>query len=288
MFDRILFPTDGSDGARAARGAVLDIADRHGATLHVLHVADTTVLSSTRIETDVRDEFVRQGEQFVAAVEDAAESRGLSTRTDVLQGGVPETIVDYAETYEADLVAMPTHGRTGVERLVLGSVTERVLRTSGVPVLTLNPSATAQRYPYESVLVPTDGSDTAERALELGVDLASEYGASVHLLSVVDVASLGVDVHSEIQVDVLEDRAESFVDDARTYAEANSESAIEASTDHGTSVHRAINSYVADHDVDVVVLGTHGRAGIDRWLLGSVAEKVVRTSNVPVMTVPPR
>jgi nucleotide-binding universal stress UspA family protein len=286
MFDRILFPTDGSDGAEAARAAVFDIAERHGAALDVLHVADTTVLSSTRIQTEVHDEFVRRGERIVEAVADAAASRGIPTRTEVRQGGVPETIVDDAATADVDLIVMPTHGRTGVERVVLGSVTERVLRTAAAPVLTLNPEATPQRYPYESVLVPTDGSEPADRALELGVDLATEYGASVHLLSVVDVASLGLDVSSELQTEVLAERAESVVDDARAYAETNSASPVEAAVEYGTAIHRAIQAYIDDHDVDVVVLGTHGRSGIDRLLLGSVAEKVLRTASVPVLTVP--
>jgi nucleotide-binding universal stress UspA family protein len=287
MFDRILFPTDGSDGAAAARDAVFDVAERHGAAVDVLHVADTTVLSSTRVETEVHDEFVRQGERIVETVADAAASRGIPTRTDVLQGGVPETIADYADANGIDLIVMPTHGRTGVERVVLGSVTERVLRTAAVPVLTLNPEATPYRYPFESVLVPIDGSGPADRALELGVDVATAYGAAIDLLSVVDVASLGIDVHSEVQTDVLAERAESVVDDARDYADANGASAVQTTVEFGTAVHRAISAYIDEHDVDLVVLGTHGRSGLDRLLLGSVTERVVRTATVPVLTAPP-
>lgn len=286
MFDRILFPTDGSDGAAVALEHVLDLARTHDATLHVLNVADTTVHSTTRVGGEVIDALETAGDAIVAETAATASERGVSTVTEVLQGGVPETIVDYADKYGMDLVVMPTKGRTGLERLGLGSVTERVLRSASTPVLTINPDATQIRYPYESVLVPTDGSDTADGALEVGVDVARRHDARLHVLSVVDVTSLGVDVYAEVQVDVLEDRAEGVIDEATDYARDESVPAVEGSVEYGSAVHRAIRSSVDEHDADLVVMGTHGRSGLDRHLLGSVAEKIVRTAPVPVLTVP--
>jgi len=139
MFDRILFPTDGGEGADAVTGRVLDTAAFHGATLYVLHVADTTHDSVARIEGGVVDVFEREGERIVAETERRATERGIETVTDVVQGGVPETVVAYAEEYGVDLIVMPTRGRTGLERALFGSVTERVVRRSPVPVLTLHP-----------------------------------------------------------------------------------------------------------------------------------------------------
>lgn len=139
MFDRILFPTDGGDGASTVFDHVLDVAEYHGATLHVLHVADTNRDSVTRIDGRVVDAFEREGERIVDEYAERAAHSGVSVVTDVVQGSVPETITTYAEEYDIDLVLMPTRGRTGLERLLLGSTTERVVRRSRVPVLTLHP-----------------------------------------------------------------------------------------------------------------------------------------------------
>jgi nucleotide-binding universal stress UspA family protein len=286
MFDRILFPTDGSEGAELVLDHVLDVARTYDATLHVLNVADSTVHSATRVGGEVVDALEEQGEEIVAEAAAAAAERGVSTVTEVHQGGVPETIVEYADARGIDLVVMPTRGRTGLSRLLLGSVTERVLRSSATPVLTVNPDAAPIRYPYQNVLVPTDGSDTADVALEVGTDIATVHDAQLHVLSVVDVTSLGVDVYSEVQVDFLERRAETVIDEATEYARNQSVESVEGVVEYGSAVHRAIRSSVDEHDIDLVVMGTHGRSGLERYLLGSVAEKTVRTASVPVLTVP--
>lgn len=191
MFDRILFPTDGSDGASAAFDHVLDIAADHGATVHVLNVADTTHDSVTRIDGEIVDVLEREGEEIVEAVADRAADRGIETVTKVLQGGVAETIATYAGEHEMDLVAMPTRGRTGFDRLLLGSTTERVVRESTVPVLSIRPDGETARYPYRNVLVPTDGSERAADALDRALTLAKRADATVHVLTVVDVATVG-------------------------------------------------------------------------------------------------
>jgi nucleotide-binding universal stress UspA family protein len=265
---------------------VLHLAQTHEATVHVLNVADTTVHSATRVEGTVVDTLETQGEAIVRATTETAAGRDVSTESEVLQGHVPETILGYADEYEIDLVAMATKGRTGLSGLLLGSVTERVLRSSSIAVLTINPDASDFRYPYEGVLVPTDGSETADAALEVGVDIATVHDARLHVLSVVDLRSLGINVYSQVQVDVLEERAATVIEEAKDYAGAQSVDSVEGVVEYGSAIHRAIRLYIDEHDIDLLVMGTHGRSGLDRHLLGSVAEKVVRTAPVPVLTVP--
>lgn len=139
-------------------------------------------------------------------------------------------------------------------------------------------------YPYTDILVPTDGSKGAAAAIGPAVDVASKYDARVHALSVIEPMALGVDVRSEAILDSLEKAAQDAVATVEEQATHASISAVETAIEHG-SPYRAIRSYVDEHDVDLVVMGTHGRSGIERYLLGSVAEKTVRTSPVPVMTV---
>jgi len=135
---------------------------------------------------------------------------------------------------------------------------------------------------YENVLIPTDGSDGAAPAVERGLELAETYGATVHALYVAQPIYT-MEYGGERIVDALEEEGERAT---AAVAEKADERGLTVETEvrRGTP-HSQILDYVDDHDVDLVVMGTHGRSGIDRYLLGSVAEKVVRLSDVPVLTV---
>jgi nucleotide-binding universal stress UspA family protein len=137
VYDDILLPTDGSDAADAAVEHAIDLAARYDATLHVLYVADTTEYSTVTFEDDVVDPLEREGEGVVDAVVEQADDRNVRAKGVVMQGGVFETIQDYVADEGVDAVVMGTHGRRGLGRALLGSVTERVVRTSDVPVLTV-------------------------------------------------------------------------------------------------------------------------------------------------------
>ena len=285
MYDRILFPTDGSDAAEAVLEYVLDVAEAGDATLYVLNVADTSTDSVTRIGTDVVDALELEGEELVEETAKRARGRGIEVVTQVEQGDPSATIVEYADLQDVDLIAMATHGRRGLDRMLLGSVTERVARKASPPVLTIRPDDdVAGEYPPESVLVPTDGSPVAAAAVDEAAALAAEYGARLHVLTIVDPAVLGYDVHSAMATDVLEDRAESILDDAVERAEDTGAGDVVRTTEFG-SPRRTIVRYAADESADLVVMGTHGRSGIDRFLMGSVTEGTVRTAPVPVLTV---
>ncbi|MFC6720673.1 universal stress protein [Halobacteriaceae archaeon SHR40] len=286
MYDDILFPTDGSDGAADTFDHVLDIAATHDATVHILFVTDTTQTSATRIRSELLDTLEAEGEEIVAETAARAEQRDVSTVTEVVQGEPYREIVEYADSREIDLVVMPTHGRQGLERFLLGSTTERVVRQANVPVLTIQPDDDRTiEYPYRNVLVPTDGSECANQALALGTDVATTHGAALHLLSVVAVTSLGVDVRSEVRTTALEERANDLIEDAEGFATNAGVDSVSTTVGYGASIHRAILSYLDDHDIDLVVMGTHGRTGFDRYVLGSVTEYLVRTSPIPVLTV---
>ena len=284
MFDRICVPTDGSDAAAAAFEHILAIAADHDATVHLLHVADTTRDSVTRIGGDVVDVLEREGDSIVADAADRAADRGVETETAVRQGGVPETIVAYAEEMDADVVAMSTKGRQGMEHLV-GSTTERVVRQSPVPVLALRPGDEETPYPYEDILVPTDGSPAATAALDQALPVAKHVGATVHVLSVVETGGIGVGDH--IEIDVLSQYADDAIADGLERAEDAGVDAVGA-VEAASSAARGIRAYIDDPGVDFVAMGTQGRTGVSRSLLGSVAERTLRTAPVPVLAVPTR
>jgi len=140
MYDHILVPTDGSPGVERAVEHAVDLAAAHGATLHALYVVNTASYSSMPMETSwehVRDMLGEEGEQALERVQELAEPEGVGVETIVVDGSPSREIVHYAEDGGIDLIVMGTHGRGGIDRLLLGSVAERVVRASKVPVLTV-------------------------------------------------------------------------------------------------------------------------------------------------------
>jgi nucleotide-binding universal stress UspA family protein len=136
---------------------------------------------------------------------------------------------------------------------------------------------------YDRILVPTDGSEGTEGAVDHAIDLATTYDAALHALYVVDT-NVHVDGSAAGTFDAIESAGRRAVDEVLERAEAAGVETVEGAVVEGTP-HRAILDYADEHAVDLVVMGTHGRTGLDRYLLGSVAEKVVRLSDAPVLTV---
>ncbi|KAB1196574.1 MULTISPECIES: universal stress protein [Haloferax] len=140
MYSHILFPTDGSECADAALRHALDQAERHDATIHALYVADVRevghaapAVSATR----VREALYDSGEEALKRVADKAHDAGIDIETTVAEGTPESEILEFADRDDIDLVVMGTHGRSGLDRYLIGSVAERVVRSSPVPVLTV-------------------------------------------------------------------------------------------------------------------------------------------------------
>lgn len=140
MYQTILVPTDGSEQAESALNHAVGLAREHDATLHLLYVADSNRDSVTTLGGEVVDALEREGERIL---EDAAERLGGTVDlVDAVETGDPvETILDYADRVDADVIVMGTHGRRGLDRYLLGSTTERVVRRASVPVLTIRGEA---------------------------------------------------------------------------------------------------------------------------------------------------
>lgn len=149
---------------------------------------------------------------------------------------------------------------------------------------------------YDNILVPTDGSDTAEIAVDHALDLAETYGATIHALYVVDVGHMSITLGPEQvdriqsgqwrEMDELRERAESAIDTVTDRAEARGIEAV----DHVSAgkPHSMIAKYAKNHDIDLVVMGSQGRSGVKRALLGSVTERTLRETHIPVLVVDAR
>jgi nucleotide-binding universal stress UspA family protein len=285
MYEDILLPYDGNDGAAAVLQHASELGQWADATIHILFVADTTRDSVTVIRGQTVDALVQKGEEIVAEAEQTLQTLGVDYRTEVVQGNPAPTIVEYADQYDYDLVVLPTHGREGISRYLIGSVTEKVVRLSSVPVLTARMLPDEQlTFPYENILIPTDGSPVATRAINHGLSLASTLNATVHAVSVVDGTSLGLDVRSTVASSPGEEAAIDALDDLTSEAEAYEPTEIVRHIEHGDPIEEIL-ACIESNGIDALVMGTTGRRGTERILLGSVAEKTVRSAPIPVITV---
>ena len=282
--NRVLFPTDGSDCAEHARHHAHYLADRFEATLHIINVEEREAELADVI--DVREaDILADLHAPQKAAAPVAEPRVQECR--VVHPTAANGILSYTAEHDTNLIVMGTHGRSGLRRLVLGSVTEEVVRHAPVPVLTVGRGAKSpERMEGGRLLVPVDFSEQQPRLLAHARELALAYGMSLTLLHVVERTSLpdvygismeapGPGVLTERTEEALEERAEAL-------------------REHGVDVrvkvrrgHPAEETLDAaeELDADLLAIATHGRSGVKRVLMGSVAEKVIRRAPCPVFTV---
>ena len=282
----IVFPTDGSASAEYAFAQAVFYAANHGATLHVLSVAYGRENGEPVV-------IPAPGAASAAFLDRLREAAVASVGLDLVQAEVearsPEDgILAYAERVEADLIVMATHGRRGFDHLLIGSVAEAVVRRSGCPVLTVRPTAKHTEVRAKRILVPVDFSDASYLALAHAVVLARLHGAGLDLVHIVEPPNPGI---AGAGIGWGEDLTQRL-DDARTALHD-----LTTEVDGGDAS-IAIHAFLgppglgviesAEHlDADFIVMGTHGRTGVQRFFLGSVAEKVVQLAPCPVFVVKP-
>jgi nucleotide-binding universal stress UspA family protein len=290
MYDTLLVPTDGSEHAERAAEHALSVARLFDATVHLVNVVDVQdaggLFSAGGVDKEFIERLEDEARETISEVEDLAEPDD-DVRTAVVRGKPSEGILDYADENDADLVFMGTHGRTGLNRYVTGSVTERVVRLSDVPVFTVRATdRSVLGDGYDDILIPTDGSECAAAAIDHGLAIAEQYDATVHAVSVVDVRALTSSDDIPPQTQLLEQ----FEERSEKATEAVAERAREAGLDATTEVRdgvpaRSLIDYADENDVDLIAMGTHGRTGFQRYFLGSTTAKVVRTADMPVLSV---
>lgn len=151
MYDSVLVPTDGSPGSDRAAEEAIELAKCFDATIHALYVVDTTAIPSTADGGMVTDVMRRSGRTAAQRIVDMATAAGVDAADPVVRSGVVHRqIVDYADEHDVGLIVMGTHGRSGLDRFLLGSVTEKVIRASQVPVLTVHTAPEVQAADAES------------------------------------------------------------------------------------------------------------------------------------------
>lgn len=272
MLERILIPLDGSPLAEAILAQVRPFLRRNDSEVILLHVV---VPPSGGLDMPLPLHGpVREAGEYVDARVRGLEDQGVRARGRVCVGPAAETILGVAKEERATLIAMSTHGRSGISRWVFGSVAEKVVRSSPVPVMVMRAARTPQvDTPLRNLLVPIDGSERSLAAVPSAKELARLFGARVALLHVIE-------------------EGEGFLPPPEVERALNA--AVEDLGEAGVKVTTLLRrgdpaTEILDvcgwHAADLIVMSTHGRSGFSRLFFGSVAEKVLRASPVPVLAM---
>ena len=281
--NRVLFPTDGSACAENAWSYAAYIADQFDAQLHIIRVDERTPEWEDVIEVKEADLL----EELHAPIETDRVPPPQRQEHAVVHSDAAHGIVAYVTEHDMDLVVLGTHGRRGVRRAMLGSVAENVVRHAPCPVLTVGrgPQMEPDKA-FDRALVPVDFSDHQEQLLETVRDWALLFGTEVSLLHVVQLESLpaeyGIEIgHSDPQ-EVIQRVQSALETDAAELHEAGVSADVEVR--NGFPVDEILEA-VESREAGFLAIATHGRTGLQRMMMGSVAEKVIRRASCPVLTV---
>ncbi len=288
--NRILCPVDLSDVSRHAIEHAALLARWYDATITTLHVCNPVVVPAADfavVRMPPNPEDIEAARAQVAA---CLESAGGVDSIVVVETGEPvDRILEHAKTLPADLIVIGTHGVGGFQHLVLGSITEKVLRKATCPVLTVPPHArTTSKLPFKRLLCPVDFSDSSQAALNFAFSLAQEGDAELEILHVFDWAAddeplvnrpINVpEYRRELERDLTAKLCALVPDSVRTWCRPVIRVA------HGKA-YREILGIATEDASDLIVMGVHGRHALDMMLFGSTTNQVVRRATCPVLTL---
>jgi nucleotide-binding universal stress UspA family protein len=298
METRILVPLDGSSLAEQALSCAIMLARGLPAEVvlfraiwiapDVLEMLDGSTVQLNAILTQLEAE----ANDYLAALVEQLREAGLNARHAVRRGPAAETILDYAGQSNIDQIVMATHGYSGIKRWTHGSVAERVLQAVRVPLWLMRAREQdlardwGQPTDCRRILVPLDGSPMAEQILPTVTPVAQALGAELVLFQV-PIAHVSGWMTGEWYLPVL-----GALDTAEDEAQAYLSTVAGRMEEHGLDVATAtsigavadcIVEYAEANHVDLIAMCTHGRTGLARWALGSVADRVLRASGTPIL-----
>lgn len=302
MYAKIVVPLDGSDLAEKSLPYALELANRLNASLLLLRVAELANMVADTPEHEL--EIINRAETYLQGVK---ENITNPSSKDFFPGNRVETVVGYGEAVHeiaeiapfehGDLIVMTTHGRTGVSRLVVGSVAFRVLQHSTLPVLIYNPAKPNEKLdvpasdPINSMVITLDGTTEGETIIEPAVELAKTIGAPITLLGVVqpfipieygEFAS-GVNVEPDRETEERRIHAIEYLSKVQT--RLASQGVTLNSLVRVGNADDEILSYIQETGPAILAMATHARGKLGQILVGSVADEVMRRTHLPILMV---
>ncbi len=287
-FKRVVFPTDFSDTAAAAMRTACAMAADFNGELDIVTVVDSTVYAYAGYPFgSLAADLLNSAETQLKELQLPKETNGIKVNRYVLSGNAPREIADHASRHKADLIVMATHGSGAVARFFLGSVTDKVLHVAPCPVLVMrkgkgSKSESKRGKTFRRILFPTDFSPTANLALKRAVALTQDYDAELLLLHIIDDNLISTHVPGERDIILKELRNHALEQMRKGLPEDLLKNFHTIGVVKRGAPAKTIVAHAQAEDCDLIVMGSHGRTGIDRVLLGSVADRVVRHAHCPV------
>ncbi|HEV8124424.1 MAG TPA: universal stress protein [Gemmatimonadales bacterium] len=299
-FRSILVPLDGSTYSVQALALAEQFARKAGATVHLVlvHQRAPTWFNPPEVPVDMAafdDAALQREVDYLAGVARRfAANSGLPVKHRVLDGDVPSAIEEFSMAQGVDLVVMTTHGHTGITRLWLGSTADKLIRRLRIPVLVVRPVQDAAIVPprIRRILVPLDGSRLSASILDQAGALARSHAAELVLAMIVEPLPpmvppvpypLSLPPVSE-EARILEDQR--YLDAVRIRMEDEGLQ-VETRVLMGRKVAKQITEVAIRESCDLIAMATHGAGGLDRLLMGSVTDQVVRRASIPVLVLRP-
>jgi nucleotide-binding universal stress UspA family protein len=295
MYKKILIPLDGSKTAEAVLPLARSWSSKLKLPVELIAVVDTAELARSLSTIDrfymnsLVDEETRRCSEYLAKAAKDFFPDGCKSRLE--EGSAANIIIEAAAADKGTLIMMATHGRSGINRWLLGSVAEKVLRGTSNPLLLIRgprETPTDGHAVVSSIVVPLDGSDLAETVLPSVIDLAKKLDLEVILLRAYNIPFGFYDVGGGFAIDLDRLLAQTEADVQR-YLEEKSNMLKKAGLVNVTIASRQgygadeIINYAGNASGRLIVMCSHGRSGVRRWALGSVAEKVLRHGKNPVL-----
>jgi nucleotide-binding universal stress UspA family protein len=297
MFRRMMIPLDCSRTAEGVLPYARALAGRLKVPVELMRVIDSSEMTSkispgqARFLDSIAEDEVRIGRDYLEDI--AHRFPGIRVQRTVEKGKPAEVVIEKAAVNKDILIAMATHGRSGLNRWLLGSVAEKVLRGSSNPLLLVRASEKAKtdgEATLKSVIIPLDGSELAESVLPVVIELAKILNLEVVLIRAFDIPAIMYGGEGRAAVDCHAIRKQ-FKFEAHGYLEKKAEEMRRLGVDKVSLV--CPQGFSADEILllgrqipdSVIAMCSHGRSGVTRWVLGSVTENVVRHSGNPVLVI---
>ncbi|PKN50325.1 MAG: hypothetical protein CVU58_01390, partial [Deltaproteobacteria bacterium HGW-Deltaproteobacteria-16] len=277
-YRKILVAYDGSPSARNALSLASQLAREDKSWIKVLAVVPPYQGDLELIGvSDIKEAIAGPGQEMLAEARNLADREGISILTNLEQGEPYEQIVQVAEEENCDLIIMGRRGKNKMERELMGSVTARVIGHTSKDVLV---TPEAGKLSWENILLATDGSTCCDNALARALEIAQERKVKLNAVSVVytndEFYAIGQEVVKELyqEADKVLDKVRKWGGDLGVQTELFVRDG---------EPHQAINAMAAEISATLIIMGSHGRKGLTRFLMGSVTERVIGYADCPVL-----
>lgn len=281
-YKKILVAIDGSETSLHALKESFKLVQEQGNSITVVAVVPpyTGDLELVGIGSGNIQDFIRKPyEDAISQSEELARSQGVSIKTVCEEGEAYKRIIELAEAEDSHLIVMARRGRRSLARVLVGSTTSRVIGYTQRDVLVIPKTADLG---WKNILLATDGSKCSQSATEKAIAFSKLYEGELKVVSVVDVPTEFYGVSSQV-VENLIKKAQGFVDEVQKKAEPFG---IKVSTFVGEGdAYQMITNLAKNEMADIIFMGSHGRTGLKRLLMGSVTEEVIGHTNCPVLVV---